>query len=463
MIIGVNSCEIISMFEEGFFHDYAGKIKSLIKQYSAIKHLEIYANAMKSTKVNFEAGYIKDASQKTSAGIGIRVVDTKGREGLTFTSDFSDYAIEITVRNAYKMMKAATSNPDFKDLAYPSKQYIPVSGVYDPSLEDICPEDINEILQPIFNLKNLDFAPKSLSGAYSSTVGGTFIWNNNGVSIWDKFTTASVSAEVGLSRSTISSSGFNWQSECRLKNINTENIANDSYQMALRGLKKTTVETKVYPVVFSPLATAYFLIEPISTAINAERVQNQMSFLGDYLDKQIASDKLSIQDNPHIAGHLGTESFDAEGIATQPLSIVENGVLRSLYHNTYTAGKFDIESNGHASRGMYNSPLGISNNNLIVEPGKISKESMISDMKEGIYFEYSGDSPNPITGALSGLIMTGYLIQDGEIGPALSETMIAMDLLQAYTHIDSVSRERKWIDEAYVPWIKISDIKISSR
>ncbi|MHA1775540.1 MAG: TldD/PmbA family protein [Promethearchaeota archaeon] len=453
----------MSLFEDGFFHNQSEKIYSLIKNYPSIKHVEIYANALKSTKVNFEAGFIKDASQRTSAGIGIRVIDTDGREGFTFTSDFSDYAIDITVRNSYKMMKAATPNPDFKDLAHPQKKYVSVSGIYDPALEDICPEEINEILHPIFDLKKKELAPKSLSGSFSNSVGGTFIWNNNGISIWDRFSTASVTAEVGLSRSSIPSSGFNWQSECQLKNINTKSIAEESYAMALRGLKKTTIETKEYPVVFSPLATAYFLIDPITSAINAERVQNQMSFLGDYLDRQIGSPKLSIKDDPHIHGHLGTEPFDAEGIATQPITILEKGVLKSFYHNTFTAGKFDLESNGHASRGMYNAPLGISNNNLIIESGDRKKDDLIGDLKEGIYFEYSGDSPNLITGDFSGLIMTGYLIKDGIIGPALSESMIALNLFDAFKNIEVISKERKWIDEALVPWIEISNVKIASR
>ncbi|MCF2141673.1 MAG: TldD/PmbA family protein [Candidatus Lokiarchaeota archaeon] len=463
MNITQNTCEIIELFEDGFFEAQARRIFSILKQKSSIKHIEIYATASKSTNVNFEAGFVKDAHQKTTAGIGLRIIDSEGREGMTYTSDFSDYALQLIVNYAEKMMKAATPNPYFKDLAYPSKSYHFVEDIYDPNLEFICPEDINDILQPIFNLKERDLVPKALSGGFSSSVGGTFIWNNNGISIWEKYSTANVSAEVSLIRANMTSSGFQWQSFCNLKEIDTNKVAEESYLMALRGLKKTTVETKEYPVVLSPLATAYFLIDPLTTCINAERVQNQMSFLGEYLHQDCFSHNLSIRDDPHIPGKLGTESFDAEGVPTKPLLIVEKGVLNTFYHNTFTAGKENIESNGHASRSGYNSPVGISSNNILVDPGKQAKDDIIAEIKEGIYLEYSGDTPNYITGDFSGLIMTGYLIKDGVLGSSLSETMLGVNLLDAFRNIEELSREREWIDEALVPWTKLRNIKISSR
>jgi PmbA protein len=363
------------------------------------------------------------------------------------------------------MMKAATENPDFKNLAEPSKNYTPVSGIYDPAIETVCPEDINDLLQPIFGLKHKKNTPKSLSGGFSSTLGASYVWNSNGIDLWDISSAVSCSTEVGIADAGVSSSGFNWQSVCNLKELDVEQIAERSYAMAERGLSRQSVETGEYPIILSPLATAYFLIDPITTAIQAERVQNGMSFLAGKVDSPIGSGLFSLNDNPHLPGKLGTESFDAEGIATRPMQILDHGVLKDLYHNTLTAGKVTppITSNGHASRGGYSGNIGISNNNLVMDAGNRSWKDMVADIKRGIFMEYSGDSPNYITGNFSGLIMTGYLIKDGEIGPAVVETLMGINLLDAFQRVEEVSRERVWIDEALMPYVKLSHASISSR
>ncbi|MHA1673464.1 MAG: TldD/PmbA family protein [Promethearchaeota archaeon] len=465
-MVASNSCEIIELFEEGFFEQLARKVYTPLQRNSDIKHIEIYTNASKTTKINFEEGFVKNAHQKKSAGIGLRIIDSLGREGMTFTSDFSDSALEMIMHHAVKMMKAATKNLEFRDIAHPSpsSSYVPVTNIYDPILEHICPEEINEIIQPIFALKTREYTPRGLSGGFSASIGGVYIWNSNGISIWDKFSTASVSAEVSVMENNIPSGGFDWVSACQLKDVDVDKVANTSYDMAIRGLNKSSLKTGTYPMILSPLATAYFLIDPLTTGINAERVQNQMSFLGERLHSQIGPENFEIIDDPHIPGKMGTESFDAEGIATKPLTIVKDGILNAFYHNSFTAGKeYDCVSNGHASRGSYNSPLGISNNNLIMKPGSKSWENMVCDVKKGVYLEYTGDSPDYITGDFSGLIMTGYIIEDGVIGPALSETMMSINLVEVFSRIEEISSERKWIDEAYVPWVKISELKVSGR
>lgn len=458
-----NSCELIELFERSYFETLAEKIYRKLQNNQDIKHVEIYANSFKNTKISFEQGFIKNSFQKKAGGIGLRIVGARGKEGMTFTSDFSDEAISLISYHAIKMMKAATPNPDFINLAFPSNKYTEVQGTYDPIIEDICPDDINNQMKPIFDLKNRTMKPIALSGGFSASTGTTFIWNSNGINQWDRFSTVGCSTEVSLMRNNVPSGGFDWQSVCQIKNLDVAKVAETSYDMAFKGLNRTSIDSGEYPLILSPLAVAHFLIDPLSDALNAERVYNQMSFLGDYLGKEIGNNQFTIHDDPFIPGKLGTESFDAEGIATEETTMVQDGVLKEFYHNSFTAGRAKIVSNGHASRGSYSGNIGISNNNIIMAPGNRRKEEMIADIKKGIYFEYTGDSPNEITGDFSGLIMTGYIIDDGILGPAVSETLLGINLLDAYKRIEEVSKERKWVDEAFVPWIKISKASISGR
>lgn len=457
------ACDPIELFDKSFYEQLSTKIEKVLDKTTEIKKFEIFCTSNQDTKITYEKGEIKDATQKSGGGLGLRVIGEHGKEGITFTSDFSTNALELIIIQSTKMMKAATANPFFQDLAHPSKSYTDISGIYDPRIEHICPDDIDDLLAPILNLMNKPIHPHSLSGSFNSTFGTVFIKNSNGIQQWQKYTTAGCNVECSLKNNGIPSSGFDWQTTCQIKDLNIENVAKRCYKMAKRGLKRHSMQSGEYPIILSPLAVASFLINPLTSAINAEMVQNQSSFLANDLNQKIGSELLTIHDEPHITGKIGTESFDAEGKATKPITIVKNGELKEFYHNTLTASKFKTISNGHASRSSYSTGIGIGNYNLIMENGSKSFKNMISDVKHGIFFEYSGDSPNYVSGDFSGLIMTGYVIENGELGPALLETLISINLKDAFQKIIEISKERIWVDEILAPYVKIDPVVISGR
>jgi PmbA protein len=361
------------------------------------------------------------------------------------------------------MMKAATPNPEFKDLAHPAKKYSHVNDLYDPIINQITLDDIQSSLTSVFNLSRRSRPPNALSGGISPSIGVCYIWNTNGINCWEK--TSSVGVEINVTLIQGKKVSFGTESEISMnwRDLNVKKIADQAYNIAYRGLKKISVPTGKYSVLLSPKAVDVFFLESITGAINAEAVQNHLSFLSDFRNKQIATKILTIKDEPHLAGRLGSGSFDDEGIATRPITVIENGILRELYHNTFTAGKEGISSNGHAARGSFAAPVRIAPHNVLVNPGTESWKDLLAEIKNGILFDYSGDRPNAITGDFSGLIMNGYRIKDGKVGTALQENMIGINLIDAMKQIEAISREREWRGNSCVPWIKLHDVAISGR
>ncbi|MHA1585611.1 MAG: PmbA/TldA family metallopeptidase, partial [Promethearchaeota archaeon] len=234
-------------FEENYFDSISERISNKLDRRSEINHYEIYCSIVRSKSVGFEQGVIKKAQQKSSRGIGLRVIGNQGREGMTFTSDFSDLALEIIENQSIKMMKAATPNPFFKDLAHPSPNYTKISNIYDPTIQKLSIEQINEYLKPLMKLKERPHHPRSLSGSFSTALGATHIQNSNGISKWDKFSTASCSVEISLVENQVPSGGFDWQSVCQLKDLDVNHVAEYSYKVATRGLRRKSVQSGHYP------------------------------------------------------------------------------------------------------------------------------------------------------------------------------------------------------------------------
>ena len=71
-----------------------------------------------------------------------------------------------------------------------------------------------------------------------------------------------------------------------------------------------------------------------------------MDFLKDKINQKIFSNELNIFDKPDILKGLGSRSFDSEGVKTNTLKLVEQGVLRHYLVDTYNGKKLNLKSNG---------------------------------------------------------------------------------------------------------------------
>ena len=104
-------------------------------------------------------------------------------------------------------------------------------------------------------------------------------------------------------------SGSYSQSRVRWDELNIPLIADKGYDTAVRGLKKVTVETGEYPILFSPPAVIDVFLRSISEGVDSENIQNNMSFLNGKMDQQIGAESFSIEDNPLLEGRLGSGGF----------------------------------------------------------------------------------------------------------------------------------------------------------
>ncbi|MCP4762552.1 MAG: TldD/PmbA family protein, partial [archaeon] len=350
-------------------------------------------------------------------------------------------------------------------LASPPKAYPKVIAPWDSNISQLEVEDSLEIINFFMKQMNRDEKIKSVSGGFGYGDSRISVKNSNGINISEKSTSVSISAEIIMEESINgkkeNSNGYDWQSYNDFGSIEPEKIFDTAYNMAIKGLKKTKIETMSCPVILSPLAVDLLVSSAISSGICADAVYEKRSFLQNKLDTPISNEILEIVDDPWVENGYATSSFDIEGVPTKPLKIVENGYLKSFLHNVYTANLFKTQSTGHASRSWQSATIGIDTSNIIVKNGNTKLDSMISEIDNGIFIEYSYDSPNIVTGDFSGLITNGYIIKDGEIGNSLKETMLGTNLLDLYQKIEKVSVETIRKDSEYLPYILVSELTVS--
>ena len=431
---------------------------------SNLKCAELFFKESSYINIELEQNSIKNNEIGTDVGISIRVVNKNGSHGFAFTNRVEKKSIEKLIYSALKMMNAGVKDPDFKNFPDHYNYYPNVKGLCDNILKNLEIEESLKYVEDLFHGYNKDEFIISQSVNFISNYTKTHIFNSNGLEIKGKETRCTVSSNVVVKDkiSNATSFGYDWHSKRALNDINIKKIVLNALEKAKRNLNPIKVKTMKGPLILTPLGAINFILNPISLAINAETYQYNRSFLIGKRGERLGSLYLNVEDNALINGAIGSCSFDGEGVPCKNKNIFKNGkfLKDGLLHNSYTAGKENIESTGNASRNSYSSIPSIGSSNLILKPGDFSRDNMISDIKEGILLEYTGDSPTITTGDFSGLIVYGCLIENGEIKESLKNTMFSVNLLELFKNIDAVSKEFEIYGSFQAPFVRIKDFHI---
>jgi PmbA protein len=221
--------------------------------------------------------------------------------------------------------------------------------------------------------------------------------------------------------------------------MDPETVGSIAAQRTLRRLGATQPTTASVPVIYEN-TVASRLLGSLAGAICGGSVYRQLSYLAGKLGERIASDKVSIRDDPHILRGASSREFDGEGLATRPLDVVTNGILDAYLLDTYSAKKLGMASTRSASRGLGSTPSA-SPSNFWMAPGNQSLEELIGDVKNGVLItELMGFGTNTVTGDYS-QGASGVWIENGKLTRPVNEMTVASTLQQMWCGIDGVAND----------------------
>ena len=224
-------------------------------------------------------------------------------------------------------------------------------------------------------------------------------------------------------------------------------------------LNPVSVKAGVMPVLFDP-RVATTLLGHFVAAISGSAIARQASFLLDALGTQLFAKGITIHDDPFRKRGLRSRAFDGEGLPVKPLDLVQDGVLTTWLADSAAARQLGIQPTGHAVRGVSGSP-GAGPANLHIAAGQRSRAEMIAGIRQGILVtELIGQGVNGVTGDYS-RGAAGFLITDGEIGPAVAEITIASNLKQMFATLEPANdlRFRRGIDS---PTLLVPQMTVAS-
>ncbi len=184
-------------------------------------------------------------------------------------------------------------------------------------------------------------------------------------------------------------------------------------------------------------------------AARASQIQQGRSFWSDLIGKSAFSSVLTIVDDPLIPRGLASRHYDREGISSRVLPIIEEGVVRNVYVDTYYGRKTKMV------------PTTGSSSNVRVELGSKSLNDLVSDAGTGIYVTaWLGGNADTTTGDFS-FGLQGHLIEGGTIGAPVSEMNVTGNLKDLFNQLVQVGNDPYPYSRTITPSLMFSDVDFS--
>lgn len=445
--------------------DYRLLAEKIVKQ--AIKEgadeAEVFLESDREFELTVRNQDVETVKQATSKGIGLTVFKDK-RLGFSFTSDFSDSSIEEFVRKTIQLSLVADQKP-WNGLPDFEKQEPKDLNLYDPSVSEIPNE---KKIKTAKDVERIALAydkriTKSEGGYFGDSETEIIMVNSKGLSHSSKRTGVYFGAGVIAGEGDDMQSGWWSSSKRHFEDLDPiEEVAREAGKRAVEKLGAKPVMTQKAPVVYDRYASGAFWYG-ILFAMMGDAVYKKTTFLTDYLGKSIATDLITVVDDPTIPRHVASVPFDGEGKVTRKNILIDRGVLKMFIYDTITARKAGVRVNTIARRAGYRSPASAGFLDIIVQNGSMDREKIISGIKNGFYVTgLRGIGTDIPTGNYS-CGASGFWIEDGEIAFPVDGITLGGNALDMLKNIEVVANDLDLRGSLNSPSFKISEMTIGGK
>jgi PmbA protein len=407
-----------------------------------------------TSAVDFENNRLKSAESSQRTHIDLKVV-VNGKVGASSTTDPQD--IEGVVNRALEA--AEFGSPAHFEFLEP--QSLEPVKIFDPAILSVEKPEMIRMGQQMMDMIKT-YNPEILADAsVHKTVYKVEYANSRGAEYNADHTEFNVGAGGQLVRGTdilFAGHGFGHKK----RQVDLEDVASRAIEYFRMAENIAPLASGEMPVIFTPDGLILLLLS-LGMAVDGKSVNLGASPLRDKLGQQIASQSLTIVDDPFVEYGPRTSAFDDEGVARKVTPIIEKGILRNFVYDLDTAGRAGVKPTGHGSARSFT--------NLVIDPGKIPYETMIKNTAQGLLVEdFLGiGQGNPINGEFSVNVSLGYKIENGKIIGRVKDIMLAGNVFEALKDITAISREREWVSGSWayfaglMPYIQVGKLSVTAK
>ncbi len=394
---------------------------------------------------------VENVEFTNDGGLGISVYVGK-HKGSASTADLSTQALALTVEKAIDIARYTSEDPctGLADEQLMATEF--------PDLELYHPQDLDpqHAMRVAIDAETaaLEYDPRIVNSdgaSYNANLGMRVYGNTHGINA------GYPSSRYSLSCMMIGAQGDDMQRDYAYTVSRKPDglkaaaeVGSEASEATVSRLGAQKINTANVPVLLHK-DVASSLFGHYVSAISGGSLYRRSSFLLDKLGEQIFPEWLNIEEKPRLKGGLASSNFDAEGVVTRDLNVVENGRLAHYLFTTYSSRKMGTTSTGHAG-GIHNWIIGDTGH---------SDADLLQEMGTGLLVtELMGQGVSVVTGDYS-RGAAGFWVENGIIQYPVHEITIAGNLKQMYANIRAIGRERDVRGGVQTGSVLIDNMKIA--
>jgi len=407
---------------------------------------DIYVESRFAQSVVLEEGLIKETSEHRLLGAGIRVM-TGGISGFAYTNDLSDASLAEAARTASAIVKAGCRTRHI-DLRSPVQH----ADVYDrrqPGAQAPLQEKLNMVHSAERAAHAFDPRIEKVQVSLADSLQSVLIANSEGVLAADirpqmRLSVSATALQNSQRHSGHGSAGGRVGMAFFNGNDTVANVGIEAAKEAVTLLDAVDPKAGTLPVVLGSKHSGVMIHEAVGHPMEADGHWKKTAVLHPYWQQQVASDCVTIVDDPTLPGMRGSLNIDDEGHLPERTVLIDKGRFVGRLNDRLSAQKLGAPQNGHGRRDGYTSMPVPRMTNTFLMPGDADENDIIKSVKKGFYaHSYQGGMVQG-SGKFTFSVNLGWRIEDGRLtAPVKNATLIGHNL-EILKKIELVGRDTGW-------------------
>jgi TldD protein len=410
------------------------KIANSLKGHSA-DYVEIRLEESKATRIIYRGNRLEEIGKTSSLGGNVRAL-VKGGWGFVSFNDVNKLRdkVELAINQARIVGKEASKFSQLEPVTDTVTAEIEKNPMTVPlaSKKGLL-DEYNDIILSTAKIQtsNIGYNDSQRKVTFANSEGSYIEQTKLDISL----RLAAIASEDGQ----VQQSGLSLGSQGDFSTV--EGLQEQVKQMAQRAvglLSAPQAKGGEYIVVLDPVLAGVFVHEAFGHLSEADHVYENKQ-LQDImiLGRRFGDKHLNIVDGAAVPGLRGSYKYDDEGVPASKTYLIREGMLESRLHSRETAAKMREKPTGNARAISYLFPPIVRMTNTYIEPGALTFEDIISDIKEGIYAKdwYGGTTSLEM---FTFSAAEAYMIRNGRIAELLRPVVLSGNVFVTLDNVEAI-------------------------
>ena len=415
----------------------------IVAQAKAGEQIEAYVSRGGETSIRVYEGEVEHFVSAQSQSVGIRVI-RDGRTGYAYAGTLDESVLHEVLADARDNVQFGTPD-EFAGLAEPDGVPVVKQELWNDALAAYPTEQKIALAKELESLTlAADKRVRCDDSNYDDAYGETAFATTTGIRAYGRENGCYVSVGTLADDGDETQTGFGFSVGRSPAEFDLPRAAREAADRATRLLGATKPQSKRTTVVLDPYVTAQFL-RVLSASFSGENVQKGRSFFADRMGEVVGNPIITLIDDPTNPLAYSATELDGEGLAARRNVLIEDGVLKTFLHSSYSARRGNTKSTGNAVRS--GGTPGVSCLAMQLTPGTATQDELIANVDDGVLVQmvqglHSG--VNPISGDFS-TGASGLAIANGKVGAPVREFTIASTLQKMLLDVVAIGGDVEWL------------------